>query len=92
MAIRVIWYPPVDQQTYDAVRERVMQAGAAQGMQMHAAGEAEGSWRIFEVWESRDGLESFMREDLHPAIDEANGGQAPPPEPELVFDLYFQGP
>jgi quinol monooxygenase YgiN len=92
MAIGVIWYPPVDQQTYDAVREKVLQAGAEKGMRFHAAGEAEGSWRIVEVWESRDGLERFMREDLHPAIDEVSGGQAPPPEPEVVFDVYFQGP
>jgi len=33
-----------------------------------------------------------MREDLHPAVDEVSGGQAPHPEPELVFDVYYQGP
>jgi quinol monooxygenase YgiN len=92
MAVGVIWYPPIDQQIYDAVRERVLQASADKGLQMHVAGEAEGNWRIIEVWESRDGLESFISEDLAPAIDEVSGGQAPTPEPELVFDVYFQGP
>ncbi len=92
MAIGVIWYPPVDQQSYDAVREKVLQAGFDKGMSFHAAGEAEGSWRIFECWDSREALESYMREDLHPAVDEVSGGQAPPPEPELVFDVYYQGP
>jgi hypothetical protein len=33
-----------------------------------------------------------MREDLHPAVDEVSGGQAPHPEPKLVFDVYYQGP
>jgi hypothetical protein len=92
MAIGVIWYPPIDQQTYDAVRERVFQKSLDKGLRVHAAGEGEGSWRIIEIWDSRDGLESFMREDLHPAVDEVSGGQAPPPEPELVFDVYFQAP
>jgi quinol monooxygenase YgiN len=92
MAIGVIWYPPVDQQTYDAVREKVLQAGVDKGMTFHAAGEAEGSWRIFERWDSREALASYMREDLHPAIDEVSGGQAPHPEPEHVFDIYYQRP
>jgi quinol monooxygenase YgiN len=92
MAIGVIWYPPVDQQTYDAVREKTLQAALGKGMRLHAAGEAEGSWRIIEIWDSRDRLESFMRETLHPAIDEVSGGQAPQPEPELVFEVYFQAP
>jgi hypothetical protein len=92
MAIGVVWYPPVDQQAYDASRERVMQAGVDKGLGFHAGGEAEGSWRIIECWDSREPLESFMREDLHPAIDEVSGGQAPHPEPELVFDVYNQGP
>jgi hypothetical protein len=31
MAIGVIWYPPVDQQTYDAVKEKALQAGLVRG-------------------------------------------------------------
>jgi hypothetical protein len=92
MAIGVIWYPPIDQQTYDAVSEKVMQASVDKGLRFHAAGEGEGAWRIVECWDSHEGLESFIREDLRPAIDEVSGGQAPHPEPELVFDVHFQGP
>jgi hypothetical protein len=69
-----------------------MQGGADKGMRFHAAGEGEGQWRIFEVWDSRDGLERFIREDLAPAADEVSGGQAQTPEPELVFDIRFQQP
>jgi hypothetical protein len=92
MAIGVIWYPPVDQQAYEAISDRVMQPGADKGMRFHAAGEADGQWRIFEVWESRDGLEAFIREDLTSAVDEVSGGQAPAPEPEVVFDIISQSP
>jgi hypothetical protein len=92
MAIGVIWYPPIDQQAYEAISEKVMQPGADKGMRSHAAGEADGQWRIIEVWDSRDGLEAFMREDLAPAVDEVSGGQAETPTPEVVFDIQFQSP
>jgi hypothetical protein len=45
-----------------------------------------------EVWDSRDGLERFIREDLSSAVDEVSGGQAGTPQPELVFDIHFQQP
>ena len=92
MAIGVIWNPPIDKQAYDAVKEKVWQAGTEKGLQFHAAGEADGGWRVIEVWESRDGLERFIREDLTSAFDHVSGGQAGKPEPEAIFDVYFQGP
>jgi hypothetical protein len=92
MAVGVIWYPDVDQQAYEAIREKVWQGGTDKGMRFHAAGEAEGRWRIIEVWESRDGLERFIREDLARAVDELSGGQQATPQPEVVFDVHFQGP
>ena len=91
MAVGVIWYPPVDNQAYEAIREKVWQGGQDKGMKFHAAGEADGGWRIFEVWESRDGLEQFIREDLARAFEET-GAQGGPPQPEVVFDVVFQGP
>ena len=48
--------------------------------------------RIIEVWDSRDRFESFIQDDLAPAVDEVSGGQAPPMKPELVFDIYFESP
>ena len=92
MAIGVIWYPPIDQQTYNAIKEKVWEAAIDKGMKIHAGGEAKGTWRIIEIWESREALERFIREDLHPAAHEVSGGQAPPSEPEVIFDIYFQGP
>jgi quinol monooxygenase YgiN len=92
MAIGAIWYPPVERQAYEAIRDKVLQAGFDKGMQFHAAGEAEGQWRVFEVWDSRDAMERYVREDLGPAADEASGGQAEIPQPELVFDIHYQAP
>jgi hypothetical protein len=92
MAIGVIWTPPIDRDTYDATAEKVIGAATEKGLKFHAAGEADGAWKIIEVWDSREGLERFMRENLAPAIDEVSGGQAPTPEPDLVFEIHNQGP
>ena len=43
MAIGVIWYPEIDQATYEAISDRVMQPGADKGMRFHAAGKEKGS-------------------------------------------------
>jgi hypothetical protein len=88
MAIDVVWYPPIDQQAYDAMREKVLQASLANGQQFHAAGEANGRWCIIEVWESRDGLERFIREDLAPAFGIVEPGHGELPLPELIFDVH----
>jgi hypothetical protein len=61
-------------------------------MQFHAAGEGDGGWRIIEVWESREGFDRFVQEDLTAAFRERAGDDAPAPEPEMVFDVVFQGP
>jgi hypothetical protein len=92
MAVGVIWYPPIDRQTYDTVSDRVRETAASKGLRFHAAGEGDGAWRIIEIWESRDGLEDFIREDLAPTIDDVSGGQAPQPEPEVVFEIVNELP
>ncbi len=92
MAIGVIWHPAVDQQAYDAAKERVFQAAQDAGMRFHAAGNSPEGWRIIEVWDSREGLDGFIDQHLAPAINELSGGQAPPPEPEAVFDIHYQMP
>jgi hypothetical protein len=89
MAIGAIWRPPIDQQTYDTVREKVFDAGRELGVRFHAAGQAEEGWRIVEVWDSQEGLEKFISDVLRPAIDEVSGGQAPEFRPE-VFEIHFE--
>jgi hypothetical protein len=92
MAIGAIWQPPVDAQTYDAVRERVFQAARDAGLRFHVAGESPAGWRIIEVWESREGLDGFIRDTLDPAIQEVSGGQAPRMEQPETFEVHFQEP
>jgi hypothetical protein len=45
MAIGAIWSPPIDAATYDAVKERVMQAAIDAGSRFHAAGPSPSGWR-----------------------------------------------
>ena len=92
MAIGVIWNPPIDEDAYDAIRDKAFDAATDKGMRFHAAGEGDGAWRIIEVWDSREGLERFISEDLSRAAEEVSDGQAPTPEPEHVFDVHYQGP
>lgn len=93
MAIGVIWYPEgIDRQTYDATRDHVLSAASEKGLKFHAGGEGDGAWRIIEIWDSREGLDRFIEEDLAPAIEQASGGHAETPSPEVVFDVHFQGP
>jgi hypothetical protein len=91
MAIGVVWQPDVNRESYEAIRQKVFQAAQDKGMQFHAAGQADGGWRIIEVWESRDGLERFIRDDLARGFEEG-GGQGETPQPESVFDIVYQGP
>ena len=90
MAIGVIWSPPIDAATYDAIKERVMQAAVDRGSRFHAAGESPSGWRIIEVWDSREGLEAFIRDSLEPAVQEVSGGQATQMEEPEVFEVYFE--
>jgi hypothetical protein len=92
MAIGVIWSPPIDKQTYEAIKERVWQAGMDAGARFHAAGESPAGWRIIEVWESEEGLDRFIRDSLDPAVQEVSGGRAPHMERPEVFEVHFQGP
>jgi hypothetical protein len=48
----------------------------------HAAGPSpSGGWRVFEVWESEEDAQRFVKDHMRPAI--AAAGATPPPPPEL---------
>ena len=47
------------------------------GLHFHAGGAKPGGWVVFEVWESKEAQERFMRERLGSAL--AQGGVAKPP-------------
>lgn len=59
----------VGAEQYDAVTAEMDMAGnPVEGMIFHSAGELEGRFQIFNVWESRDNYESFTADRLRPAM------------------------
>ena len=59
---------------YDAVIEKVDLAGEpVEGLIFHSAGELEGRFQVFNVWESRENFERFGTDRLRPAMVAAMG-------------------
>ena len=52
------------------------------GMIFHCAGQASGGWRVFDIWESQEAYDRFMRDRLGPAFKTA-GIQGSGPNPEF---------
>ena len=71
----------VGQDKYDAViRDLELGGKAYKGGVFHAAGPMDGGWRIVDVWDSQEALDTFMREKLG-ATMQKNGV----PEPQLTI-------
>jgi hypothetical protein len=59
---------------YDAVTAKLDIANnPPEGLILHSAGELEGAFQIFNIWESREYADRFTRERLQPARVEAMG-------------------
>lgn len=53
---------------YDAVMEKIgLDEKPVEGLIFHSAGELEGSFQVFNVWESRENFDRFTAERLRPA-------------------------
>src|SRR4051794_25210637 len=95
MAIVVINELPeyVTEELYDAVNARLGQE-ASEGGVVHIGGRDDsGTFRVVDVWESREALERFEEERLRPAIAEVmrEHGQDPaqrPPPKQTVFEAH----
>lgn len=58
------------------------------GLVVHTAGAtADGGFRVFDVWESRDHIEVFFAERLMPLMGDVLGGPPEPPVRTEVYDL-----
>jgi hypothetical protein len=58
----------VGAEQYDAVMEKIGVADApVDGLIFHSAGELEGSFQVFNVWETREHFDRFTTERLRPA-------------------------
>lgn len=79
MAIVNIVQPPGGtREMYDAVSAKMnVDANPPDGLIMHAAGDAHGTWQIIEVWESEEQSQRFVEERLVPAIVAVAGEGAP---------------
>lgn len=77
---------------HDAVAAQLgVEENPPQGMLLHTAGyAADGRFRIFDVWESRDAFERFREERLLPAVRTVVGEEAiaAGPPPQEVYDLH----
>jgi hypothetical protein len=93
MAIGFLMEAPGDAHpgAYDAVNEKMdIENNPPPGLILHTAGHAEnGSWRIFDVWESQEALDKFNEERLGPALQEVIGdrAQVTPPVRE-IYELH----
>lgn len=82
--------PETDRSTtnYDTITERLnIDAEPARGLIVHTAGYTGNGFRIFEVWESRNDFDAFMRERLGPLIQDVAGADSAPPD-LLVYELH----
>jgi quinol monooxygenase YgiN len=79
--------PDGSAEIYDAVNAKMdVEKNPPAGLLFHTAGQAEnGSWRIFDVWESREAFDRFSDERLGPAVREVVGDQVQGPPPQAEF-------
>jgi hypothetical protein len=89
MAIGTITRLPQRQgaEQYDAVNEKMGLANQPpEGLIFHSAGELDGRFQIFNVWEAREYFDRFTRERVRPALVAVMGEErvASMPEPEIV--------
>jgi hypothetical protein len=87
--IRLIQPPGMTREAYDAVDAKVgVEADPPEGLIMHCAGEAKGTWQIAEVWESEEDALRFDSDRLVPAIAEITGSSGPPSGGLAVYEVH----
>ena len=72
---------------YDAVQAKIdIESEPVEGLIFHSAGELEGRFQVFNVWESRENFDRFVTDRLRPAMVAAMGEEkvAALPEAEVV--------
>ena len=78
---------------YDALASRLFEQGQPEGAIHHSAGfDDNGVFRMYEVWESRDHRDRFVKETLEPLLaagPPADPTRADPPSREYGYELHF---
>jgi hypothetical protein len=79
--------PGGTKEAYEAMNQKLFGSagpGTPEGILVHTAGATESGWRIFDVWESREALDSFMTSRVGPAAQELGMTDMPRPE---IYEL-----
>jgi hypothetical protein len=88
--------PGIPAELYDAVvREMDLDAEPAAGLIFHTAGPAaDGTWREYNVWESREAWDTFYAERILPAVIKVLGKEVvmngPRPPESRYMDVHHQ--
>jgi|SRR5215213_8045627 len=88
MAVGMIARLPegVGAEQYDAVQAQMdMDDSPVQGRIFECAGELEGSFQVFTVWENREDFDRFRQDRLGPAMAAAMGEEALAALPEADY-------
>jgi hypothetical protein len=76
--VKIIQPPGLAPEMYDAVSAKLdVKGNPPDGLVIHAAGDANGTFQIVEVWESEEQAQRFEDERLGPTIGEVAGDGAP---------------
>jgi len=76
---------------YDAAGQRLYEQGQPDGAIHHSAGfDDNGVFRMYEVWESREHRERFVKDRLEPLLAEGpvDPTRTNPPDREYGYDLH----
>jgi hypothetical protein len=83
----------LDADTYDKINEELgLPDQVPDGLVSHTAAPADGGMMVVDVWESNDKFESFMQDQLMPAMGKA--GYEPPsdPKPPDQYEVHNRWP
>jgi quinol monooxygenase YgiN len=86
MAIAVIAAIP-SKEAYETVTEAMFgtkRPPAVDGCLVHSAGEGPNGFRVVDIWESQEALDSFTNDKLMPAMQEAGLADMAGTPPEIV--------
>jgi hypothetical protein len=75
---------------YDAIHSAITQKAGddSHGLIIHTAGFVGAQFRVFEVWESREHCEKFMREVVMPTVMEVTHGRPGVAPTTTTYELH----
>src|SRR3954454_9972137 len=84
MAVVVIQEFEAKPENYEAVNEKIGDA-VPEGLILHTVSDLGGDkWKLVDVWESAENFQSFVQNQLIPAIAEVDPDAPQAPEPEIL--------